>query len=403
MPRALIVDDSPQIVSMMRRALRRGGFEVATAGSGAEALAVAAHQQFDVAVVDYQMPPPDGHAVLLELQRTQPDSVRILASGALDLSVTLGVVNDGAAMRVLAKPFDANALLRTVEEALASQRSLGRRLAGLVAADVERERRQLEDCLANDHVRLALQPIVSVADSTVFAFEGLLRSNHAVLDGPASVLDVAERVGELHAVGRVVAARAADWLRSLPGSTRLFVNLHPQELAEPERLRAQLAPLEPFASRVVLEVTERARAADVPDWEATARSLTKLGFELAVDDLGAGYSSLSTLTALHPRFLKLDMSLVRGIDTDEDKQRLVGLLCGYAASNGGQVIAEGIETGAEARAVARAGAHLLQGYYFRRPSLTLDGYVLSPNGTLRLLPPNAERPLRTQERVLRLA
>ena len=97
-----------------------------------------------------------------------------------------------------------------------------------------------------------------------------------------------------------------------------------------------------------------------------------MGFAIAVDDLGAGYSSLSVLAELQPSFIKVDMSIVRGIDCDPRKQRLVDLLCRFADATDATLIAEGVETGEEAAALRECGAHLLQGYLFGKPSSELS-------------------------------
>jgi len=99
--------------------------------------------------------------------------------------------------------------------------------------------------------------------------------------------------------------------------------------------------------------------------------VTEMGFSIAVDDLGAGYSSLSVLAELQPRFIKVDMSIVRGIDTEPRKQRLVDLLTRFAEATGATLIAEGVETTEEAEALRSCGAHWLQGYLFGRPSAEL--------------------------------
>jgi EAL domain-containing protein (putative c-di-GMP-specific phosphodiesterase class I) len=125
------------------------------------------------------------------------------------------------------------------------------------------------------------------------------------------------------------------------------------------------------ADRVVLEITERSRATDVHSWEQAIAMLTELGFAIAVDDLGAGYSSLSVLAELKPQYIKVDMSIVRDVDSDPRKQRLIDLLSRFADATDSVLIAEGVETEAEARTVRTCGAHLIQGYLLGRPSFEM--------------------------------
>src|SRR5690606_33589249 len=146
--------------------------------------------------------------------------------------------------------------------------------------------------------QLALQPILSAATGETVAFEALLRSSHPVLSGPGPVLAAAESCDMLDELGAVVADRAARWMRRLPRHVQLFVNLDPNERSGPERVRERLAPLHPWADRIVLEITERSKISDVDAWQQSINYLTGDGFSIAVDDLGAGYSSLSMLAEL---------------------------------------------------------------------------------------------------------
>ena len=97
--------------------------------------------------------------------------------------------------------------------------------------------------------------------------------------------------------------------------------------------------------------------------------LQEKNFSIAVDDLGAGYNALSILADLQPRFIKIDMSMVRNVHEIPRKQRLVDLIVKFGEATGALVVAEGVETELEAEALRECGAHLLQGYYFGRPDL----------------------------------
>jgi EAL domain-containing protein (putative c-di-GMP-specific phosphodiesterase class I) len=165
-------------------------------------------------------------------------------------------------------------------------------------------------------------------------------------------------------------------MEKLPDKIKLFMNLHPDELADPDGILNRLEPLQPWAERVVLEITERSRLQGIEAWDESVERVTELGFSIAVDDLGAGYSSLSVLAELQPRFIKVDMSIVRGIDTEPRKQRLVDLLCRFADATEATLIAEGVETKEDATALRVCGAHMLQGYLFGRPSLELPESIL---------------------------
>jgi EAL domain-containing protein (putative c-di-GMP-specific phosphodiesterase class I) len=203
----------------------------------------------------------------------------------------------------------------------------------------------------------------------LFGHEALLRSSHSSLTGPLEVLAAVERHHLIGELADVVVDRARTWLDSSPGDQMLFLNLHPGELADPDALGDRLQRLSKHSGRVILEITERSSIYGVSAWEQSLEVIRGLGLEIAVDDLGAGYSALSILAELKPRFIKLDMSIVRDADRLSHKQRLIDLLCRFADATDSLLVAEGIETEAEAATVRECGAHLLQGYLIGRPRL----------------------------------
>ena len=122
-----------------------------------------------------------------------------------------------------------------------------------------------------------------------------------------------------------------------------------------------------WAPRVILEITERSRMNPSFSWERALERVKQMGFGIAVDDLGSGYSALSMLAELQPDFLKVDMSIVRDVDTDTHKRRLVDLLCSFAEATDSRVVAEGVETKTEALALEEAGVQMMQGYLYGMP------------------------------------
>jgi EAL domain-containing protein (putative c-di-GMP-specific phosphodiesterase class I) len=166
----------------------------------------------------------------------------------------------------------------------------------------------------------------------------------------------------------------------------LFVNLHSADLADPE-LYAETSPLTRHASRVVLEVTERRSLDGTPDVRSRIAELRRLGYRIAVDDLGAGYAGLSCVSLLEPDIVKLDMSLIRDIDRSSRKRSLVAsMLRVCQVELGMQVVCEGVETNAEYETLVADGATLLQGYLFARPQreFQLNANDPAQSGYLRL-------------------
>ena len=192
-----------------------------------------------------------------------------------------------------------------------------------------------------------------------------------MLSNPLKVIKAAEHCQMLHEVTEQVVQRAEVWHSTLP-PVRLFINLHPDELRSPKALLASLAPLFPYSSRTILEITEHNQMTRNSDWEASITGLKERGFQLAVDDLGSGYNSLSVLAALQPAFIKIDMSIVRDVDSNPYKQRLIRILSQLGEGTGSEVLAEGVETEEELAVLLRSGVTLLQGYHLGRPSAQPD-------------------------------
>lgn len=369
--RLLIVDDEPMVRELVATILTRAGYGVTEAAGADEGLAAAAREAFDLAIVDYEMPHLNGLHVLSELRELQPRCQRILCSGNLNLPVVIEAVNRGEISRVLAKPIRPDQLLNLISDSLKTRQREDdlRNREGL--ATLSQQRDDLDECLDGNHVTLALQPICR-PDSSVAAFEGLLRSSHPSLDTPIAVLRAAEEFNRLPELAERIARCAIQRMQQVAGEWKMFINAHPKELTDPQSLEGRLELMAAFRDRLVVEITERTYVLALDQWAASVAMLTRAGFALAVDDLGSGYNSLLVLAELQPQYLKVDMSMTRGVDRDPRKQRLIEMLVRFADSTDAKVIAEGIETPEEARALRECGVHLMQGYYFGRPSTDIS-------------------------------
>jgi EAL domain-containing protein (putative c-di-GMP-specific phosphodiesterase class I) len=213
---------------------------------------------------------------------------------------------------------------------------------------------------------IAYQPIVSWSRRTTFAWEALVRNEEPTLRSPPDLFAAAERLGRVQDLGRTVRDRVAQTLDRYPVPGLLFINLHAMELDD-DSLLDGAAPLSRHAARVVLEVTERAPLEQIHDATERVARLRALGYRIAVDDLGAGYAGLTSFAHLEPEVVKVDMSLIRGIDRSPMKQKLLASIVGLCRDLGIEIIAEGIETPEERDALIRVGGDLCQGYLFARP------------------------------------
>jgi EAL domain-containing protein (putative c-di-GMP-specific phosphodiesterase class I) len=218
---------------------------------------------------------------------------------------------------------------------------------------------------------MAFQPIVSLSKRSIFGYEALLRSAEPSLPTPGDVLDAAERLGATYALGRAVRAFAAHSRMRMSEDWLLFVNLHPSDILDPELTNPD-SPLVDYAEHVVLEITERAPLSSLEEVRARSSELRQLGFRIAVDDLGAGYTGLTSFAVLDPDIVKLDMKLVRGIESSSVKRKLVGSVSALCKEMNMLLVAEGVETVTERDVLRDLGCDLFQGYLFARPASTFD-------------------------------
>jgi EAL domain-containing protein (putative c-di-GMP-specific phosphodiesterase class I) len=366
----LIVDDNPMVLRWMRRSLESGPLSIISCGSPHEALRQVAHGNIRVVVSDISMPEMSGLELLRKIRELDADLPVILLTGVPCVATAAAAVEYGAFMYLM-KPVTPDVLGIAIERAAQCYKVSQHRRQSLARLGVTDETSQLatlecafEDSLAS--LWLAHQPIVRFSDRSAFGYEALLRSENAALNNPEAILHAAERLGALDKLGRVVRSRAADSLKVVPDDVTLFVNLHPQDLMDIQLLDSRVG-LSQAAHRVVLEITERCGLSKIEGLPTKLRELRRMGFRIAVDDLGAGYSGLANVALLEPEFIKLDMALVRDIDQSNVKQKLVTSMVTLSQAMGHSIIAEGIETQAECETLVGLGCDLLQGYYFAKP------------------------------------
>ncbi len=369
--RVLVVDDELAILRAYTKVLTREGYEVKTATDGLLAKALIERESFDVILSDVCMPGMNGITLLRTVRQFDADVPVILATGAPTVSDAGEAVEFGALL-YLVKPFEFKTLIQVVDhamrlhtfarlkrDALEQPSSSGARALATTGLEA-----RFEEALAS--LWIAFQPIVHWRSRSVFGYEALARCNDPRIANPGELIHAAERVDRLNDLGRAIRAEVAHALPAAPLGPQIFVNLHTRDLAD-AALFSPTSPLSHFADRVVLEITERAPLETVRDVEHRIEALRTMGFRIAVDDMGAGYAGLTAFAQLRPEVVKLDMSLIRGVDRDPVKQKLVGAMTALCHDMGMAVIAEGIETAAERDAVDELGCELMQGYLFARP------------------------------------
>ena len=377
--RVLIVDDEAPLLRATKRILTSAGYDVTTAANGREAIEIILHAKFDVIISDIAMPELDGIQLLRTVRQRDLDVPVVLMTGAPDLSTAMQAVTHGA-LQYLTKPVDLVELKEVMQRAVRLHQIARLKREALILVNegglgvADRVGLEATFDRALQTLWMAYQPIVRASDRSLFGYEALLRSGETALPHPGAVLDAAERLGRLSELGRKIRIAAALPVSSEPPATAFFVNLHSRDLLDGDLLAAK-SPLSAIANQVVLEITERASLDEVPDARARVADLRAMGFRIAIDDLGAGYAGLTSFVALEPDFAKLDMSLVRDIDRQPTKQKLVRSIASLCKDLGIAVVAEGVETAAERDTVVELGCDFLQGYLHAKPGKPFPAFT----------------------------
>jgi EAL domain-containing protein (putative c-di-GMP-specific phosphodiesterase class I) len=214
----------------------------------------------------------------------------------------------------------------------------------------------------------AYQPIVDIEQQKVFAYEALVRG---LQEESAGSCFAQIPSGDLHRFDRDARIRAIELAASLKLSTLLSLNFLPQSLETfPDAIESTIeaAHRANLALRsILLEVTEGEMIHDAANFAKRMNSYRAQGLRVAIDDFGAGYSGLNLLAEFQPDAIKLDMQLVRDIESKGPRQAIVRAVIQACDDLGIEVIAEGVESEAEFRWFKRIGVRLFQGYYFCRP------------------------------------
>jgi EAL domain-containing protein (putative c-di-GMP-specific phosphodiesterase class I) len=367
----LLVDDDEDVRRGYARCIARTGYDVDQAASGLEALSRLAETSYDAVVSDIRMPGLSGVELLKSVRERDLDVPVVLMTGDPSVESAARAIEYGA-LQYLLKPIEPAELRRSVVRAVQLHRMT---LAKLRAADLTGNTALRVTDRVGLHARLdsalrslwmVFQPVVRVEDGSVFGFEALLRCNEPALPHPGAVVEAAERLGRLAELGQTTRARAAEAISTIP-TAALFVNLHPRDLFDPDLLDPAAA-LTQLANRVVLEITERASLETNDALKQRIVALRALGYRIAIDDLGAGYSGLTSFALLEPELIKFDMSLVRDVHGNRTKQRLIRSMTRLAKELGILTVAEGVELREERDCLIELGCDLLQGYLLARPA-----------------------------------
>lgn len=368
----LLVESDSSIQPSAPLQLGRWPSKILTAGTGRDALRIMAETRVDIVLADERLPDVPGTLLLGQIRKQYPETIRIVAALAVTVEMTIDAINLSEVFRLLKKPCSREEFLSCLQDAALEWDRRRSRPRPKSESSLLRELRIQELTRAFsrglDALFICVQPVVSMSSRAVFAYEALVRTNEPLFPDASTFLEAAERLARVRELERRIFAGIGELLPSMPATSMLFVNLHPQSLAAPD-LCAELAPLVPFAARVIFEITERSSLHDLDGAREQVERLRRLGFRIAVDDLGAGYAGLTSVALLQPDFVKIDMELVRDVDVSGTRAILIASVVALCGQLGIRVIAEGVETAGEKTRLLELGCDLLQGYYIAAPGL----------------------------------
>jgi EAL domain-containing protein (putative c-di-GMP-specific phosphodiesterase class I)/AmiR/NasT family two-component response regulator len=380
--RVLIVDDEEGDVARLEAVLRQiEGIVTVTTTDALRAAELFGQHRPDLVMLDLHMDAMDGVALmkLLQTQITEGDFVPIVVLSAhADASARARVLEAGA-HDFLSKPLDPPEVVlrtrnllktRSLHLHLESQRAS---LSELVREHEARERAEADRLLAaTERIRsvldrgaitIAFQPIADLRTGRVMGLEALSRFEDEPRRSPDQWFAEAGEVGLGSDLELAAMTMALDSFSVVPEDMFISINVSPRYLAEGlvESVVGQ------NGRRLVIELTEHARVEDYDPLLEAVEALRRVGVRAAVDDAGAGFSSLQHILKLGPDLIKLDLSLTRDIDADPVRRALASCLVTFAYEIGAKIVAEGIETAGEKQVLSSLGVTMGQGYHLARP------------------------------------
>ncbi|MCA1779290.1 MAG: EAL domain-containing protein [Xanthomonadaceae bacterium] len=226
---------------------------------------------------------------------------------------------------------------------------------------------------------MAFQPIVNTATGKIFAHEALVRGPNGE---PAGSVFESVNPGNQYRFDQCCRVKAIELAARLGAEEYISINFMPNAVYKPELcIRTTLAAAKKWGfptERIIFEVTEGEKIDDLPHLKNIIRHYQEIGFKTAIDDFGSGFAGLNLLADFRADIVKLDMALVRDIDSSSTRRAIIRGIMGVAEELSTQVIAEGVETIAEWKCLEDLGVEYFQGFLFARPSFESLAEVTIP-------------------------
>ena len=357
----LLVDDEVDFAETMALRLQLRGYEVIVANNGEEALKKA-REKPDLILLDVMMSPVSGYEVCSRLrQNSETKHIPIIMLTAKKMPQDKVEGLQLGADDYITKSFNMEELFARIEALL--------RRSGLFE-EMHKDKvvllKELKRIIQKELVEVLYQPIFYLEPRRLFAYEVLTHGpQKSRLESAEKLFQCALNYGMLFDLEMMCRRKALAKVSGSSGEKLVFFNNNPY-FVETERFKEVLA-LYSKPEQIVLELTERAEITDFPKFRRTLRSFKDKGFKISIDDVGSGYSSLETIAELEPDFVKIGNALVRGINSNPKKQKLVEAIMLFCKQGKIVSTAEGIETEGELRALINLKVEAGQGYLLGRP------------------------------------
>ena len=274
-------------------------------------------------------------------------------------------------------PIGTGASLRnptiTAETQLRAALAEARQEAELTALAAARRRRQrIFELVLSRQISSVYEPIVEVETRTVFGYEALARGPEgSELHSPYALFATATEQDLLFQLDCLCRQSGLRGARDLPGGAKLFLNVRPTTIHDPafraESISKTLEACGLRPSDMVFEISEQESIGNFDIFREVRDYYRRLGFQIALDDVGAGYASLEAVMEIRPEFIKVDRALCAKIDEDPGRQHLLRALQSLAERIGARIIGEGLDTLEELETLGRIGIHFGQGWLFGKP------------------------------------
>lgn len=361
---AVVVDHDRKSAASLADALSMRSRDVVTVADAAGAKAILPRLHAESVFTDTEISGPWSFDAIevVDAARKSHDSRIVLTGSSFRDDITEAAARLGV-RDLFSKPYDVREIADRCCAATHASRSRG----------TIRHLPTMPELMAGLALRPSFQPILDLrsGNDAPFAFESLARiESDLVVNDVRFLFDYAHLCGSTASLDRSLVQRSFDEARLLPRSSKLFLNLHPDNFREIAALEAVLIEASTASSipldRVVLEITEQGQfqeRAD-PDFDR----LRALGVEFALDDVGSSWSHLSLLGRIRPRYLKIGAEFGACFHKDGTAERIVRNILDLAGDLGTDVVVEGIETEAGAAAAAAIGARFAQGFHYARPA-----------------------------------